>query len=149
MKRQQMDLPLLIGGATTSRMHTAVKIAQEYDNDVVHVLDASRSVTVAGSLLSKEQKEDFLNNIETEYKKLAEDFGPEDAQEIKQIEFTTNHDVKAVEYFVKNELEKWGGKDVKEWVHFGLTSQDINNTAVPLLWTTSHAGSRSDRPDCR
>lgn len=66
--------------------------------------------------------------------KLAEDFGPEDAQEIKQIEFTTNHDVKAVEYFLKNELEKCGGKEAKEWIHFGLTSQDINNTAVPLLW---------------
>src|SRR6187431_3196928 len=56
MKRQQMDLPLLIGGATTSRMHTAVKIAPEYNNGVVHVLDASRSVTVAGSLLNKESK---------------------------------------------------------------------------------------------
>lgn len=66
--------------------------------------------------------------------KLAEDFGPEDAQEIKQIEYITNHDVKAVEYFIKNELEKNGGKTAKEWVHFGLTSQDINNTAVPLLW---------------
>jgi adenylosuccinate lyase len=66
--------------------------------------------------------------------KLVEDFGPEDAQEIKQIEFTTNHDVKAVEYFLKTELEKTGGKDIKEWVHFGLTSQDINNTAVPLSW---------------
>ena len=66
--------------------------------------------------------------------KIAEDFGPEDAQEIKQIEFTTNHDVKAVEYFLKNELEKYGGQEAKEWVHFGLTSQDINNTAIPLLW---------------
>jgi adenylosuccinate lyase len=66
--------------------------------------------------------------------KLAEDFGPEDAQEIKQIEFTTNHDVKAVEYFLKNELEKSGGAIAKEWVHFGLTSQDINNTAIPLSW---------------
>ena len=66
--------------------------------------------------------------------KLAEDFGPEDAQEIKQIEFTTNHDVKAVEYFLKNILEKNGGKEAKEWIHFGLTSQDINNTAIPLSW---------------
>jgi len=66
--------------------------------------------------------------------KLAENFGPEDAQEIKQIEFTTNHDVKAVEYFIKNELEKSGSHEAKEWVHFGLTSQDINNTAIPLLW---------------
>ena len=67
-------------------------------------------------------------------KKLEEDFGLEDAQEIKQIEYTTNHDVKAVEYFLKNELEKSGGAQVKEWIHFGLTSQDINNTAIPLLW---------------
>ncbi len=66
--------------------------------------------------------------------KLAEDFGPEDAQEIKQIEYTTNHDVKAVEYFLKNELEKNSGAAAKEWVHFGLTSQDINNTAIPLAW---------------
>lgn len=67
-------------------------------------------------------------------KKLNEEFGLEDAQEIKQIEYTTNHDVKAVEYFIKNELEKSGAKDIKEWVHFGLTSQDINNTAIPLSW---------------
>ena len=74
MKRRGMKQPLLIGGATTSRMHTAVKIAPQYDNGVVHVLDASRSVTVAGSLLSKEQKHNFLAGIKSEYQKLAEDF---------------------------------------------------------------------------
>ena len=60
MKRRNMKQPLLIGGATTSRMHTAVKIAPEYQNGVVHVLDASRSVTVAGSLLNKELKTPIL-----------------------------------------------------------------------------------------
>src|SRR4029078_739548 len=75
MKRRNFSIPLMIGGATTSRMHTAVRIAPEYDNGIVHVLDASRSVTVAGSLLNKEQKSGFLNNISTEYKKLREDFG--------------------------------------------------------------------------
>lgn len=75
MKRRDIKLPLLIGGATTSRMHTAVKIAPQYDEGVVHVLDASRSVTVAGSLLNKEQKREFLNSIKKEYKKLQEDFG--------------------------------------------------------------------------
>lgn len=69
--------------------------------------------------------------------KLLEDFGPEDAQEVKQIEYITNHDVKAVEYFLKNELEKAGGTKAREWIHFGLTSQDINNTAIPLLWKHS------------
>jgi adenylosuccinate lyase len=66
--------------------------------------------------------------------RLAENFGLEDAQEIKQIEYITNHDVKAVEYYIKNELEKNEGKKSREWIHFGLTSQDINNTAIPLLW---------------
>jgi len=75
MSRQQMDIPLMIGGATTSRMHTAVKIAPEYENGVVHVLDASRSVTVAGSLLSKDLKNSFLENIRNEYVKLKTDFG--------------------------------------------------------------------------
>jgi 5-methyltetrahydrofolate--homocysteine methyltransferase len=74
MKRRGMQQPLLIGGATTSRMHTAVKIAPQYDAGVIHVLDASRSVTVAGSLLNKEQKSDFLSGVVTEYKKLREDF---------------------------------------------------------------------------
>ncbi|MBC7688473.1 MAG: dihydropteroate synthase, partial [Aquabacterium sp.] len=74
MKRRGMTQPLLIGGATTSRMHTAVKIAQQYDNGVIHVLDASRSVTVAGSLLNKEQKPDFLRGVKKEYDKLKEDF---------------------------------------------------------------------------
>jgi 5-methyltetrahydrofolate--homocysteine methyltransferase len=67
MKRRGMALPLMIGGATTSRIHTAVKIAPEYQEGVVHVLDASRSVTVAGALLSKEQKPEFLNGIKEEY----------------------------------------------------------------------------------
>src|SRR4026208_168403 len=74
MKRRNMKQPLLIGGATTSRMHTAVKIAPQYDHGVVHVLDASRSVTVASSLLSRDQKPAFLSNISNEYTKLREDF---------------------------------------------------------------------------
>ena len=75
MKRRDIKLPLMIGGATTSRMHTAVKIAPQYDDGVIHVLDASRSVTVAGSLLSPEQKPSFLKNIKVEYDKLVVDFG--------------------------------------------------------------------------
>ncbi len=73
MKRRNMKQPLLIGGATTSRMHTAVKIAPAY-NQTIHVLDASRSVTVASTLLSKDNKTAFLENINTEYIALADDF---------------------------------------------------------------------------
>ncbi|MEO7961445.1 MAG: methionine synthase [Ginsengibacter sp.] len=75
MKRRKLDIPVMIGGATTSRMHTAVRIAPEYDNGVVHVLDASRSVTVAGSLLNKETRPQFLSDIKAEYDKLKKDFG--------------------------------------------------------------------------
>jgi len=74
MKRLDFKIPLLIGGATTSRMHTAVRIAPEYEHGVVHVLDASRSVTVVGSLLNAEQKVNLLKNVSTEYAKLKEDF---------------------------------------------------------------------------
>ncbi|MFN5021975.1 MAG: methionine synthase [bacterium] len=73
MKRRGMKQPLLIGGATTSRMHTALKIAQQYDGGVVHVLDASRSVSVAGSLLNQ-NKTDFLGAIDVEYDKLRTEF---------------------------------------------------------------------------
>lgn len=82
MKRRGMTQPLLIGGATTSRMHTAVKIAPEYGNGVIHVLDASRSVTVAGSLLNKEQKQVFLKSTTEEYVKLKEGF--DNKKSIKQ-----------------------------------------------------------------
>jgi adenylosuccinate lyase len=61
-----------------------------------------------------------------------EEFTTIDASEIKEIEKTTNHDVKAVEYFIKKKFDGLGLSDYKEFIHFGLTSQDINNTAVPL-----------------
>ncbi len=63
---------------------------------------------------------------------LADEFTEADAQAIKDIERTTNHDVKAVEYFIKQKMEAAGLGEWKEFVHFGLTSQDINNTAIPL-----------------
>jgi len=74
MNRRQMKQPLLIGGATTSRMHTAVKIAPQYENGVLHVLDASRSVTAVSNLLNHEQREKFLSEIKAEYQLLREQF---------------------------------------------------------------------------
>ena len=65
---------------------------------------------------------------------VAENFSLADAEQIKETEKITNHDVKAVEYFLKAELDKCKAPQLKEWIHFGLTSQDINNTAVPLSW---------------
>jgi 5-methyltetrahydrofolate--homocysteine methyltransferase len=74
MKRRGMKQPLLIGGATTSRMHTAVKIAPQYDNGVLHILDASRSVTAVSTLLNKEQKDGLLAQTKTEYEGLQHQF---------------------------------------------------------------------------
>lgn len=65
-------------------------------------------------------------------KNIYEKFSLEDAEAIKEIEKTTNHDVKAVEYFIKGKFDELGLSDLKEFIHFGLTSQDINNTAIPL-----------------
>ena len=61
-----------------------------------------------------------------------ENFSTEDALWIKETEKTTNHDVKAVEYFIKKKFDEFGLEEFKEFIHFGLTSQDINNTAIPL-----------------
>lgn len=61
-------------------------------------------------------------------------FSEADAEQIKTTERVTNHDVKAVEYFLKEQLKALGADDTLEWVHFGLTSQDVNNTAIPLSW---------------
>jgi 5-methyltetrahydrofolate--homocysteine methyltransferase len=73
MQREKMDLPLLIGGATTSRIHTAVKIDPVYDGAVVHVLDASRSVPVASELISTETRAGFKEKTKLEYKGLRKD----------------------------------------------------------------------------
>ena len=64
----------------------------------------------------------------------AKEFSVADAEKIKATEKITNHDVKAVEYFLKEKLQSFGGEDLQEWIHFGLTSQDINNTAIPMMW---------------
>lgn len=67
-----------------------------------------------------------------------QNFTTADALEIKEIEKTTNHDVKAVEYFLKDKAQNLDLSDDLEWIHFGLTSQDVNNTAIPLLQKEAH-----------
>lgn len=78
------------------------------------------------------QLADFNPNGFSILRKLYENFSDEDARIIKETEKITNHDVKAVEYFIKTKMDEAGMSQWKEFVHFGLTSQDINNTAVPL-----------------
>lgn len=79
------------------------------------------------------QLQDFPEEKLADLERLANRFDVAEAEKIKQIERTTNHDVKAVEYYIKAEMDKIGLSAYKEFVHFGLTSQDINNTAFPLM----------------
>ena len=78
------------------------------------------------------QLADFNKELYADLRKIYEEFSTENAQKIKDIEAVTNHDVKAVEYFIKEEFDKLSLNKYKEFIHFGLTSQDINNTAIPL-----------------
>ena len=77
------------------------------------------------------QLKDFPENRFDELRNVYQNFGPEAAQRIKEIEEVTNHDVKAIEYFLKEAFDKLDISKYKEFIHFGLTSQDINNTAIP------------------
>jgi 5-methyltetrahydrofolate--homocysteine methyltransferase len=74
MQRKGLNIPLLIGGATTSRVHTAVKIEKCYDHPVVHVLDASKAVTVVSNLLSTDLKKDFIEDTKREYERVREHY---------------------------------------------------------------------------
>lgn len=78
------------------------------------------------------QLADFNKDLYPDLRKIYEDFSADDALKIKEIESVTNHDVKAVEYFIKEKFDALNLQQHKEFIHFGLTSQDINNTAIPL-----------------
>ncbi|HBN05499.1 MAG TPA: adenylosuccinate lyase, partial [Bacteroidales bacterium] len=82
--------------------------------------------------LGIEGLKDFDKNNFNALKDIYLNFTETDAQQIKDIEKITNHDVKAVEYFIKKKFDSLGLEKWKEFIHFGLTSQDINNTSVPL-----------------
>jgi adenylosuccinate lyase len=88
--------------------------------------------------LPLEQLKAFPHDLFPTLRKIYLDFTEEDALAIKEIEKTTNHDVKAVEYFIKSKFEAMGISEHAEFIHFGLTSQDINNTAIPLSMKEAH-----------
>ncbi len=112
MQRQEFEVPLLIGGATTSKAHTAVKIDPQYKHAVVHVNDASRAVTVVGDLLQKEKAESFRNNLKDEYKKFREGFL--DRQQSKSYV--------SISEARKNKFQfEWNEKDIVKPVKPGIT----------------------------
>ncbi|MBS1924649.1 MAG: adenylosuccinate lyase [Bacteroidetes bacterium] len=126
--------PLTAISPIDGRYHKNTAPLQEYFSEYA-LIKYRIKVEVEYFLFLAEKKIFKLNgSSKTALKKLADAFSEEDALKIKQTEAVTNHDVKAVEYFLKDKLEQLGEGKLKEWVHFGLTSQDINNTAFPLLW---------------
>ncbi len=90
MQRRELNLPILIGGATTSPAHTAVKIAPHYDGPIVHVLDASRSVPVTSSLLSEDGKAQFVADNAARHEKLRANFNKKDKKSISLEEARAN-----------------------------------------------------------
>jgi adenylosuccinate lyase len=126
--------PLTAVSAIDGRYRTHVQHLDEYFSEYAlikyRVLIEIEYLFFLSSKKYLSLSENAIKHLNT----IKEDFQTHYAERIKEIEQITNHDVKAVEYFLKNELEKTGEDTAKEWVHFGLTSQDINNTAIPLLW---------------
>ncbi|MEN9914255.1 MAG: Adenylosuccinate lyase, partial [Bacteroidota bacterium] len=92
--------------------------------EIHYLLKLSNQISFKGSNLIATNKESILNILSK--------FDLHEAEKIKKIEITTNHDIKAVEYYLKDKFNEMGLAEVAEWIHFGLTSQDINNTAIPL-----------------
>jgi len=117
MKKQNFNIPLMIGGATTSRVHSAVKIAPNYNNTVIHVNDASRAVTVVGNLLKKDNKV-YKNQIREEYEKFREQF----LNRSKKKEYVS------IEIARKNKFKiDWNTTEIVKPKQLGIqTFQDFN-----------------------
>lgn len=126
--------PLTALSPVDGRYHSQVEPLKEYFSEFG--LIKYRILIEAAYLLFLEKKKIIKLGAKPaqHLRRLSESFTLEQAMAIKEMERTTNHDVKAVEYFLKQELDNCGAASLREWVHFGLTSQDINNTAIPLAW---------------
>lgn len=122
MERQDFKVPLLIGGATTSKAHTAVKIDPQYKNAVVHVNDASRAVTVVGDLLQKETSQTYKNGIKEDY----EEFRNKFLKRTKQKEYLTIDEARDNKFQID-----WAETELIEPNHKGI--QIIKNLDLSLL----------------
>ncbi|MBP7166111.1 MAG: methionine synthase [Bacteroidia bacterium] len=122
MERLKFDIPLLIGGATTSKVHTAVKIAPHYSHPVIHVNDASRSVPVASSLLSKEQRQELIDRTNEEYDRLRKQHAGAQAQ---------NKFIPLAEARANGWPVDWSATDVKAPLKPGVTA--LNNYSIAEL----------------
>lgn len=118
------------------RYHSKTKELSAYYSEsalIKYRLQVEVEYFIALCELPLPQLEKFNTDLFGSFRKVYLNFNDEDAQKIKDIEAITNHDVKAVEYFLKEQFDKLNISEYKEFIHFALTSQDINNTATPLL----------------
>lgn len=129
MERQEFKVPLLIGGATTSKAHTAVKIAPAYSQSVIHVNDASRAVTVVGGLLQKETSDSYKKSIKLDYENFREKF----LNRIKEKEYISLQEAR------KNKLQiNWSPTDIVEPHQLGIqvwTDFDLGKLKGFIDWT--------------
>lgn len=133
-----MDLlPLTAVSPIDGRYHNATKALSSYFSEYALIkyrvlVEVEYFISLCGSGIP--QLRHFDGSLNDKLRAIYQDFTVEDAQWIKDKEKETNHDVKAVEYFLKDRFEAMGLVDSLEFIHFGLTSQDINNTAIPYSW---------------
>lgn len=130
-----MNHPLFAISPVDGRYEPKTKVLQNYFSEYALILYRVRveiEYFIALCELPLPQLADFNKSLYNDLRDIYLDFNEEDALAIKNIERTTNHDVKAVEYFIKQKFENLGLSAQSEFIHFGLTSQDINNTAIPL-----------------
>ena len=129
MKRKNFSIPLLIGGATTSKAHTAVKIDPEYENAVVHVNDASRAVTVVGDLLKEDTKDAYVAGIKEDYDKFREGF----------LKRTKVKEYLSIEAARKNKYSiDWSNANIVKPNQLGIQvieNQDLNELVDYIDWT--------------
>ncbi len=129
MERRNFKLPLLIGGATTSKVHTAVKIAPKYSGSAVHVLDASKSVPVASQLISKETRNDFSEQIKAEYQKMREGYARRQKQK-KLISFAQAQENRLKLDWEKTQITKPSFLGTKVFENY-----DLAEIAPRIDWT--------------
>jgi len=126
MQREDFNIPLLIGGATTSKIHTAVKIDENYSGPVIHVHDASKAVSVLGKLLNQNAKKDYLDGISTEYKRMRENHNKkyskknyiplDQARENKPIKNWENTTVKVPDNIGVSVIEEYPLLKIKKYI---------------------------------
>jgi len=129
-------MELLAVSPVDGRYHNKTAVLSEYFSEAALInyrVNVEVEYFIALCEIPLPQLKSFNSENFEKLRKVYEDFNINDACEVKELEKTTNHDVKAVEYFVKEKFDEMGLSEFREFVHFGLTSQDINNTAMPMM----------------